>query len=354
MNDADAPPDAALPPGVLRRADAAHDSATGALPHENAAPNPPDAPAAAPLSAGAAAASAGAQLRAARLAQGVHIGALAVTLKVPVKKLEALEADQYAFFADPVFVRALAGSVCRALHCDPTAVLAALPQTTTAGLQSDLQGLQTAFHDAPQARHLQSNRPLWWGGATLAVAIGAVLAWPRSPASVASDAPALPLAAPSPSPAATPAPAALSLNPAAPGAPAQPASDPASAAALAQTASAPGSVGQAANQAFTPVQTAMSATKTIASSGVASAPAQRVELLLQIDDTCWVEVQSASGERLLRRSASAGETLRLAGVAPLAVVLGRADRVRASVGGRAIDLRPYLKDGPVARFEVQP
>ena len=37
--------------------------------------------------------SGGAMLRQAREAAGLHIGALAVSLRVPVKKLEALEAD---------------------------------------------------------------------------------------------------------------------------------------------------------------------------------------------------------------------------------------------------------------------
>ena len=38
--------------------------------------------------------TAGALLRAAREASGLHIAALAVAMKVPVKKLEALEADR--------------------------------------------------------------------------------------------------------------------------------------------------------------------------------------------------------------------------------------------------------------------
>ena len=37
--------------------------------------------------------SAGAILRMAREAQGIHIDTLAVAMKIPVKKLEALEAD---------------------------------------------------------------------------------------------------------------------------------------------------------------------------------------------------------------------------------------------------------------------
>jgi cytoskeletal protein RodZ len=58
-------------------------------------------------------------LRDARHAAGIHIEALAVALKVPVSKLEALEADNYQVLPDAVFVRALASSVCRSLKIDP-------------------------------------------------------------------------------------------------------------------------------------------------------------------------------------------------------------------------------------------
>ena len=47
--------------------------------------------------------SAGMLLRQAREAAGVHIGALSVSLKVPVKKLEALEADRHDLLPDAVF-----------------------------------------------------------------------------------------------------------------------------------------------------------------------------------------------------------------------------------------------------------
>ena len=63
--------------------------------------------------------SAGTLLRQAREAAGMHIGALSVSLKVPVKKLEALEADRLDLLPDAVFARALAASVCRTLKADP-------------------------------------------------------------------------------------------------------------------------------------------------------------------------------------------------------------------------------------------
>ena len=70
----------------------------------------------------------GALLRQAREQAGVHVAALAVALKVPVRQLEALEQERFDLLPDPTFARALAGSVCRHLKADPAPILAALPQ----------------------------------------------------------------------------------------------------------------------------------------------------------------------------------------------------------------------------------
>src|SRR4051812_22839565 len=77
--------------------------------------------------------TAGAWLRAARQQRGLHIAALAVMLKVPQAKLEALEGDRFTELPDATFARALATAVCRALKVDPAPVLALLPRTSERG-----------------------------------------------------------------------------------------------------------------------------------------------------------------------------------------------------------------------------
>jgi cytoskeleton protein RodZ len=69
----------------------------------------------------------------------MHIAALAVSLKVPVKKLEALEQNRFDLLPDSVFVRALASSVCRTLKLDAAAVLERFAPDQCA--QADLPGL---------------------------------------------------------------------------------------------------------------------------------------------------------------------------------------------------------------------
>lgn len=76
--------------------------------------------------------TAGQLLKKARLAKGVHLAVLAMNLKVPVRLLEALEADDYrAFKGGPTFLRATTASMCRHLGMDAAPVLALLPSAVS-------------------------------------------------------------------------------------------------------------------------------------------------------------------------------------------------------------------------------
>lgn len=89
----------------------------------------------------------GAMLRQAREQAGVHVAALAVALKVPVRQLEALEQGRFDLLPDHTFARALAGSVCRQLKLDPKPILAALPQGTPRAV-SDNVGINEPFRNS--------------------------------------------------------------------------------------------------------------------------------------------------------------------------------------------------------------
>ncbi|MBM3387470.1 MAG: hypothetical protein FJY36_07370, partial [Betaproteobacteria bacterium] len=71
--------------------------------------------------------SAGQMLRAAREKRGMLLAMLSVRLKVSVRQLEALEADQHEVFKGAAYERALALAVCRQLGVEPAPILAALP-----------------------------------------------------------------------------------------------------------------------------------------------------------------------------------------------------------------------------------
>ena len=96
-----------------------------------------------------AAPSAGRLLREARERQGLHIAALAASIKVTQKKLEMLEADRFDALPDATFTRALAQTVCRALKIDPAAVLLLLPPPAGYRLEQVGEGQNAPFRERP-------------------------------------------------------------------------------------------------------------------------------------------------------------------------------------------------------------
>ncbi|HEY2560715.1 MAG TPA: helix-turn-helix domain-containing protein [Caldimonas sp.] len=129
------------------------------------------------LARSAAAPSAGRLLREARERQGLHIAALAASIKVAPKKLELLEADRFDALPDATFTRALAQTVCRALKIDPAAVLTLLPPPAGQRLEQVGEGLNAPFRERPgvgaqRERTASSLGPLFW--VTVLILIAAI------------------------------------------------------------------------------------------------------------------------------------------------------------------------------------
>ena len=109
--------------------------------------------------------SPGALMKAGRERAGMHLAVLSANLKVPVKQLTALEADDFDQLASPVFARALAAKVCRLVKIDPEPVLALMPANTN-GLKP-LVLIGDTENSASSASHksaAHSDRPgfKWW------------------------------------------------------------------------------------------------------------------------------------------------------------------------------------------------
>jgi cytoskeleton protein RodZ len=304
------------------------------------------------------AATAGSLIRQAREAAGLHIAALAVALKVPVKKLEALEADRLDLLPDAVFVRALASSVCRTLKIDASQVLALLPQTGKPRLDYQHASINTPFRapsDGPGPSLLaQVSRPAVLAGLLLLLGALVLIFLPavQQPA-MTSQPNAEPLPAPGQAGTQAPANPPLAVFPAADTpqaagsvgpAPVSPAAD----AALAAPVTASGMVAAPAlpPEAISPAVSALPAV-----SAPASAPATGT-IVFTAKGESWVEVTDAKGVVVLRRTLAAGEAAGASGTLPLAAVVGRVDATQVQVRGRPFDLGPVSKDN-VARFEVK-
>lgn len=275
-------------------------------------------------------ATAGAWLRNARQQRGLHIAALAVMLKVPQAKLEALEADRYDELPDATFARALATAMCRALKVDPAPVLAMLPRTRDR--EFDVRpGLNQPFRERGAGPIdggvvALAARPVVWGPVLLLIAAAAVYwipaGWLERPAAqpstgvvTAASAPVEFVPAPAASePVVTPEPVAsapLQVRDVAPPPPA--------------VASAP-----------------------VAQPVAGAGNALRVSATAET----WVEVVDAQGQTLLSRVLRSGEQQEFNGVPPYRLRVGNVGGTRIEWRGAAVDLAALAKDN-VARLELK-
>ena len=298
--------------------------------------------------------TAGQLLRKARLKAGLQLPVLSVTLKVPVRQLEALEADEFDPRKGPVFYRGLASSVCRHLQTDAAPILALLPQTSAQlePLRSSIEpdGLEASLgiSSIPWRRMVSSK--VFWGASFMLFLTGAFL-WLPAPSQwtwlddvkalmadeVVSQevnepmvvAPAMVLGTPSP------------LT----DAPATPAAAPS---AVAASATKLDSATAAALPA--PVQPAPA---TQPSTSVVVAPfGPGPEWLFFASGDSWLEVRNAQKAVVWSGVVKAGESTRIQSPLPVSVVIGRAQVVTATLRGRAFDLKPHTQV-TVARFEVK-
>ncbi|HMO48690.1 MAG TPA: helix-turn-helix domain-containing protein [Rubrivivax sp.] len=290
----------------------------------------------------AAGSSAGALLRAARERQGLHVAALAAAIKIPQRKLEALEADRLGELPDATFARALALTVCRALKIDPGPVLEQLPQAGAQRLADVAGGLNAPFRERPGRSDSGERRPLRhplaWAALLVLLAAVAVLLLPAGwwqdwwPGTTASGTPAA--AAPSPS---------VVVDVAVPADAAAPVAETAPQAAVAADA--------AASAATVEVVHSVPAIEPGASAGAASDAAAGV-VVLRAADSSWVEVVDGGGQVLVQRTLQPGESLGLDGRPPFKLKIGNAAGTQLQFRGNPVDLAPLTRDN-VARLELK-
>ena len=285
--------------------------------------------------------TAGALLKRARQAQGLHIAALSASIKVAQRKLESLEADRFDELPDATFTRALAQTVCRSLKIDAAPVLALLPPAATYRLGQLGGGINTPFRerpgrDDPQDWSRLAASPAVWGPALLL--LGAVVVYflpadlltrvqrsgtgvdvaPRAAASAVSSVPA----------ASAPASNDVAPVPAA-------------------------SVASGADAAFSAAPLAASASAPAATAtAIATAPPTGGPLQLRTTAQSWVEVQDAGAQVLISRMVLAGETVQLDGAMPLRVKIGNAAGTDVVFRGQPLSLAPFTRDN-VARLELK-
>lgn len=286
--------------------------------------------------AAAGADSAGTLIRRAREQAGLHVAFLAINLKVPVQRIQALEADRHDLLPGPVFTRALASSLCRQLKLDPAPVLALLPSPP----QHDVvvpaalsRTFRVSGHGSSTHARPRLSRPAAIAGALLLLAAVLVYAFPgldvlrqSGPAMLALPTPKAPGVVTE-----TVAPVHLSAT---------------STMAVAQAGGA--ATGAGPVLAASPASPAAAPVNAAAAAPVAADPGP---LSFSVQRSTWVEVVDAGGVVVLRRMLNPGEEISAAGQMPLRVTVGNASGLQARVRGQLKDLLPLAQNN-VARFEV--
>jgi|JI10StandDraft_1071094.scaffolds.fasta_scaffold44020_2 cytoskeleton protein RodZ len=321
---------------------------------------------------------AGALIRQVREAQSVSIDALASIIKVPVAKLEALEAEDWSFLPDANLNRALAMTVCRALKVEAAPIMALMPAAVVKSLAAAKAPLNQPFRDfSHTGLTFESSSPLGIrvpkmssavvGPVVLLLLAAGVYFAPDQvdveawfPALLVSDAPqpAVPasgvaLGLPVPMPvlevASAVSPAAVSVVPAV-----------ASAASVVAASSAPASPAPVASVAQS-VRTAPVAASAVVAQpspasvvpSSASAPSGPLaKMTLSAKESAWIEVRDASGQKLFSRLLAGGERVELQGRPPLNVHAGNAPTVSIQFNGRPVDLVAVTRQN-VARIELK-
>ena len=275
--------------------------------------------------------TAGALLREARQAQGLDIAALAALLKVPVKKLQALEQDEFELLLDPVFARALASSVCRILKIDAAPVLLRLPVISAFKVTSQNRGINTPFR-ARGGAHGGAAWPHFSRSAVLiglALLLGAIALiflpfiqqeiarYRKADSGVEQKSEFV-------EPAFITTPAAM-------------------------VGVSSGSTPELTRNSPREVLPSVTVEPSFSASNVSDAKAM---ITFSATGESWVKVTDAKGAVVLGRTLRTGESAEASGALPLVAVVGRADVIKVQVRGQAFGLGGVTSNN-VARFEVK-
>ena len=299
--------------------------------------------------------TAGQLLGNARRAAGLSLDELAHRVKVPVRRLTALEEDRFEEWPDTNLVRAVAASICRQVRIDPAIILARMPKAEQKVWSSPASDVPVGFRDRGSFKLRSPSGLARVPLALLALALTLAAAglyfapamqawvdrvWAYQPLSAVAPVPAAvsePVLPPDAGPTDT------RLGDKAPEAPASQAaasaSASASAAAAPSTASAPSAIASVAGKVASPPTMAI------------ASPV----LVFKARGLSWVSVTDAKGVSLLRKTLAAGEAASVdaaSATLPLWVVVGRAQHMDVEVRGQRLKLEPSEPEN-VAKFKVQ-
>ena len=331
--------------------------------------------------------TAGILLKQARENANVSELSLAAQLKVSVKTLRALEADEFHLLPGVAFSRSLVTSICRTIKVDATEILALMPKLPQAkseasqprGLNLPMSGSSIDVADTFGGVGIRVLAAL----IVIGIAIAVVVNWSSASSSISSlssSSTASDAAVAADTSVSTPVVSSLPMEVS------SQAASVASAASIASAITVP-TVAATASVATPAVKSAevkpvasvvasapalptaktdntvVKQPSTTASAAVATTPSTTASLpvaaqagqaiiVFKLTDTSYLEVSEAGGKQLLGKNGVKDDEVTVLAKMPVKVKVGNATSTTVIVNGQIYNTAPYSK-GNVARFELK-
>ncbi|MDA0189024.1 MAG: DUF4115 domain-containing protein [Proteobacteria bacterium] len=296
----------------------------------------------------------GQMLREARERKGLSLGDVAQTLKLGVRQIQAIEADDWLSLPGQTFVKGFVRNYARLLGLDPAEVARELDRSFVS--QPVTLDISPGTNESlPQAGQ-PYKRDILAVTAGVVLVVLALLAYMFASASVIdrlteSWATLRGLVVPTPSaqPAGPAEPASLApaVSPEVPSAGPAPLAP----AATGQPASPAGGTGEASVSAASPVPVAPPA-QPAAAAALPVAGAENTGVHLTFAQPSWVEIRDGSGQIVFSQLNPAGTQRYVEGQPPLTLVIGNATHVTVKYKGQPVALTQRSKDD-VARLTLE-
>ncbi len=269
--------------------------------------------------------SPGAMLQAARVAKGLSVAQLSESLHLDTHMLEALEADRFDAFDAPVYARGFLRKAAGFLGLEPELLLEGYDRVRRSPVTPTLI-------PAASARIVPRDLKIWYlplGGIAVAVVIAVSIWWLIAGLPGVSAVSSFVGRVSATAPVAAPASGTTSV----------PLDD------TSTSAGPPEPQPELGGAAAEPMEAQGGA-------DLATPPAVRGELALQLSGPSWVDVTGPDGRHLQVGMVDRG-TLRFSGTGPWRVLLGDQRQVKVFVGGSEIRLPPSLSgEDFVSRFAI--
>jgi cytoskeleton protein RodZ len=279
--------------------------------------------------------SVGEMLREARQRLNLEAADVARQLRLGLRQIEALEANDFAALPGNTIVRGFIRNYARLLQTDPADLLAAyeasLPKPEAPRIAAAAENIDI------------STRPTRRWLIILLAVIALVIGTPLLIYALLHDDTPAPAGMPAPV-AQAPAPSAQALGAAEETTMSVPLP------AMQPVATVP--VEGAAPPATEPPAQASASTAAPAPESAPKTPVANAPIQLAFEEDAWVEIRDRSGKRVYSQIGRKGSSDAVAGEAPFSLVVGNAAKVRIIYKGKPLDLQPHIKVN-VARLTLE-